>query len=154
MQAGQSMLEICLILPFVLLLLVGVIEIGRYAYISILVGNAARAGAAYGSLNLAHSVDTTGISTAAINDFQNNGQAAPSGFVNSSISCGCDSGGSVSAAGCSPSSNPNAGFCSAGHWVVVVSVTAAGSFNGLLRYPGIPTPLAVTGTSQMRVAQR
>ena len=46
---------------------------GRYAYISILVGNAARAGAGYGAQSLAQSVDTAGITTAVDNDFQNNG---------------------------------------------------------------------------------
>ena len=46
---------------------------GRYAYLSILVGNAARAGTAYGAQSLAQSVDATGIQTAATNDFQNNG---------------------------------------------------------------------------------
>jgi len=48
-QSGQSLMEFAIILPLLLLLLVGVIEIGRYAYASILVGNAARAGAAFGA---------------------------------------------------------------------------------------------------------
>ena len=41
-QSGQSLLEIALLLPFLLLLTIGIIEVGRYAYISVLVGNAAR----------------------------------------------------------------------------------------------------------------
>ena len=77
-QRGQSLVEVALLTPLLLSLMVGTIEMGRYAYLSILVGNAARAGAAYGSQSLALSVDGTGILTAATNDFQNNG---PSGGV-------------------------------------------------------------------------
>ena len=50
-----------LITPLLLLLLIGVIEFGRFAYLGILVGNAARAGAAYGAQSLAQSADTAGI---------------------------------------------------------------------------------------------
>lgn len=47
-----------LLTPLLLTLLIGIIELGRYAYLSILVGNAARAGAAYGAQSLAQSSDT------------------------------------------------------------------------------------------------
>src|SRR5216683_157093 len=91
-SSGQSLLEVALLTPMLLALLLGVIEMGRYAYISILVGNAARAGAAYGAQNLVLSIDTSGIQTAANNDFQNNGQDTSTLMVNSSTSCGCDTG--------------------------------------------------------------
>src|ERR1700758_3144538 len=89
-RSGQSIVEVALMLPFLLLLLLGVIEVGRFLYIGILVGNAACAGAAYGTQSLVKSVDTTGISTAAKNDFQNNGQGVGTLTVTSSVSCGCD----------------------------------------------------------------
>src|SRR5260370_33937956 len=73
-QSGQAMLELALVTPLVLALAIGVIELGRYAYIGILVGNAARAGADYGAQSLPQSADTTGIKTAPDNDFQRNGQ--------------------------------------------------------------------------------
>jgi Flp pilus assembly protein TadG len=59
-QRGQSLIEVALLTPLLLSLMVGTIEMGRYAYLSILVGNAARAGAAYGSQSLALSVDASG----------------------------------------------------------------------------------------------
>jgi hypothetical protein len=34
-----------------------------------------------------------------------------------------------------------------------VNVTASGSFNPLFTYPGIPSPLTVSNTSSLRVAQ-
>ena len=158
-QRGQSLVEVALLTPLLLSLMVGTIEMGRYAYLSILVGNAARAGAAYGSQSLALSVDGTGILTAATNDFQNNGPsggvlAVSGGFPGNSnpyVSCGCDSGGTITAATCSPSVNPNAGICATGHWVVMVSVKASAKFNSLFKYPGIPASLTITETATMRV---
>jgi len=147
-QSGQSMLEVALILPFILLLLLGVIEMGRYAYIGILIGNAARAGAAYGSQSLAQSVDTIGITTAADNDFKNNGQNVAGLTVTSGVACGCDSAGTVAAAACV---GTGAGTCAAGHWAVTLTVTASGTFNSLFNYPGIPTSVTISRSSAMRV---
>lgn len=153
-HSGQTLLEVALLLPILLLLLLGVVEIGRYAYISILVSNAARAGAAYGSEGLLESVDTGNIQTAADNDFQNNGQLVSNLTVNSTTSCGCDSGGTITGAGCTSAVNPTAGTCNAGHWVVMVSVTASGTFNSLFNYPGIPSSITISQTATMRVADQ
>jgi Flp pilus assembly protein TadG len=165
-QSGQSVLELALLVPFLLVLLFGVIEMGRFAYIGILVGNAARAGAAYGAQNLPQSVDTAGIQAAADNDFQNNGQTVSNLTVASSVSCGCDTGGAVTvdyntAAGCSDATSAglpaSISLCippsGGGHWVVMVSVTASGKFNSLFGFPGIPNPIAFSRTATMRVAQ-
>jgi Flp pilus assembly protein TadG len=141
-------------MPLLLALLLGVIELGRYTYIGIVVGNAARAGAAYGAEHLGNSGNTTGIQQAADNDYANNGQAANTITVTSTVTCGCDNGGTVTPdtnAACFPASPPS---CSSGqHWVVTVSVTASGTFSSLFNYPGIPSPITVTRTSTMRVAQ-
>src|SRR5713226_7345297 len=153
-QSGQAMLELALVTPLLLALVVGVIELGRYSYIGILVGNAARAGADYGAQSLPQSADTTGIQTAADNDFQSNGQQVSNLTVTSSTSCGCDSAGTITAAGCTTAVNPSAGTCAAGHWVVTVSVTASGTFNSIFNYPGIPKSIAVSRTSTMRVANQ
>jgi len=150
-QTGQSILEVALMLPFLLLLLIGVIELGRYAYIGILVGNAARAGAAYGSQSNVQSVNSVGIQNAAVNDFQSNGQPGGSLTVTSAVSCGCDSSGTVTSAGCTAATNPTAGTCAAGHWVVIVSVTASGTFNSLFNYPGIPSSLSISRVASLRV---
>jgi Flp pilus assembly protein TadG len=151
--SGQSLLEVALLTPVLLALLLGAIEIGRYAYISILVGNAARAGAAYGAQNLVLSVDQAGIQTAADKDFQNNGQSAGSLMVSSAVSCGCDSNGTITEAVCFTHDNSTAGTCASGHWVVMVSVTASGNFAPIFNYPGIPNPLMVSNTATLRVAQ-
>jgi Flp pilus assembly protein TadG len=146
-QSGQSLLELAFLVPLLLLLALGVIEVGRYAYIAILVGNAAHAGVIYGAQSLPQSNDPL-IVTAAQNDFQSNGQPASSLTVTYFTACGCDSAGTVAAAtACSPPS------CGSGHWVVLLSVTAAGKFSALFSYPGIPPSITVSRTSTMRVAQ-
>src|SRR5260370_23196070 len=94
-QSGQSLLEVALLLPLLVLLLMGTVDLGRYAYIGILVWNAAEAGALYGAQGLPFSTLTNGIKTAAVNDYQNNGQNASNLTVSSSTSCGCDSGGTI-----------------------------------------------------------
>ena len=164
-ESGQSIFELALLTPFLLALLVGAIELGRYAYISILVGNAARAGAAYGAQGLAQSADTTGIQAAADSDFQNNGQKVSNLIVNggfagpSYTACGCDSSGTISpdpptAAYCSSTTNPTAGSCpSGGHWVVMVSVEAKGTFNSLFSYLPSLKSINLDKTCTMRVNQ-
>src|SRR5712671_2785462 len=83
-QSGQSLVELALLTPLLLLLLIGTVEMGRYAYIDILVANAARAGAAFGAESLPQSNDPNGIKKAADNDFQNNGITTSSLTVTSS----------------------------------------------------------------------
>lgn len=161
-QSGQALVELALVLPLLLVLALGVIEIGRFAYISILVGNAARAGSAYGSRGLVQSADTTRIANAAKYDFAGatSGTTNTNGLDQSTLSvssvntCGCDSNGTVSpddTSSCNPSGVPPT--CTVGHWVVTIHVTTSGSFNALFNYPGIPASLAVSRTSSMRVAQ-
>ena len=154
-ESGQSLAEVALVTPLLALILIGVIEFGRYAQTAILVGNAARTGAAYGAQSLGQSADTTGIKTAADNDFQNNGQNVSLLTVNSSFSCGCDSGGAVVPEVCNGAgSGSGLGVCAAGsHWVVMVAVQATGTFNSLFKFPGIPASIKVDRTCTMRVNQ-
>jgi Flp pilus assembly protein TadG len=124
------------------LLAVGIIEIGRYAYYSILVANAAREGAQFGAQNLATAADTRGIRTAAENDGQNLSELV----VTVSRECGCTGsslGGACPATGCA---YPNPAL-------VYVKVTVSGKFNSLFHYPGIPTSITCESTELMRVAQ-
>jgi Flp pilus assembly protein TadG len=157
-QSGQALVELALALPILLLLALGVIELGRYAYISILVGNAAHAGAVYGSQGT-WATDPTAIKNAAYYDFagtvpgaadagttRKNGLLVSDLTVTSSVSCGCDTAGTTSNVACD--STPS---CATGHWVAVVTVTASGSYNSLFSYPGIPSPLTIQRTSSMRI---
>jgi Flp pilus assembly protein TadG len=123
-------------------LLMGIIEFGRFAYYSILVGNAAREGAQYGSQNLVTAADTTGISNAATED----GQSLSGLNITVAQKCGC-TGASLS------STCPATGCTSPAHPLVYVQVTASATVHSLFNYPGIPSSMALTSTNTMRVAQ-
>lgn len=163
-QKGQALLEMALITPLLLALALGVIELGRYAYFAILVGNAAHAGAAYGAQGVQYaqagprvscSAAGTGIQQAACKDFEGNGQDPGDLSIGSSLTCGCNSGGSLIPYGCSAASgNPNAGTCTVGrHWIVMVSVEARGTFQSLFNYPGMSS-ITIDRVAMMRVAQQ
>jgi Flp pilus assembly protein TadG len=140
-----------LLLPFLVIMVLGVIELGRFAYTGILVTSAARAGAAYASQGISQSTDNGGIQAAADSDYTNNGGDAGTLAVSSSPTCGCDSGGSFTSEVCR---GTGAGTCSPGHWVISVSVTASGTYTPLFNYPGIMTSsVPITRTATMRVAQ-
>jgi len=157
LQSGQALVEMAIVLPFLLLLALGVIELGRYAYIGILVGNAARAGAAYGAQSLGQASQNGPITTAADNDYKNNGQIVSTLNVSSTFSCGCDSNGVVNPPPIGTNATcfvKDASKCTGGgHWVVILSVTASGTYQSLFNYPGIPSSIAISRISQMRVAQ-
>src|ERR1051326_5282869 len=93
-QRGQSLVEIGLMLPVVLLTMVGVIEIGRVAYASIEVAGAARAGVQYGAQSEFTAADSPGMQQAALNDVNLTGVTA-----SASYSCRCSDG---SATNCIP----------------------------------------------------
>jgi Flp pilus assembly protein TadG len=159
LQSGQALVEFAFVLPILLILALGVIEIGRYAYISILLGNAARAGAAYGAQSNGFAADTTGIQNAAYYDFaggtsssnSQNGLSQSTITVTSSFACGCDSGGTITSYTCSGTTTAGSCPVGGGHWVIVLSVTASGTYNSLFSYPGIPKSITVSNTASMRV---
>jgi hypothetical protein len=134
---GQTVLELALLLPLMLLLLVGLIEIGRFAYFDILVSNAARAGAQYGAQSLIQAADVNGIQTAA----QSDGLATMT--VTSTQHCTCVAG---TLGGC-----PAGGVCP--RPLVYVQVTASEKFDSLFNYPGLPNSMTLASTATMRVSQ-
>jgi Flp pilus assembly protein TadG len=155
-QSGQALIELAFIAPLLMTLALGVIEVGRFAYIAILIGNAAHAGAKYGAQGHQQSGDTAGIQNAAQYDFSGalddktntNGLVGSKLTVTSFTTCGCDAAGTVTTFACSV----GADVCAPGsHWVVVVSVTANGDFDALFKYPGIPTHLNISRTALMPV---
>jgi Flp pilus assembly protein TadG len=139
-EGGQSLLEFAVLAPVILLLLVGAIEIGRLAYLSILVNNAAHAGVQYGAQNLATAADNSGMQNAALNDGQNIAGLTAS----ASHYCTCADG---------SSSSCQATDCAGSHRLVYVQVNTTGQFQSLFAYPGLPASYTVSGQAVMRVAQ-
>lgn len=67
---GQSLVELALALPFLILVLVGVLDLGRLLNSYVVITNAAREGARYG---IDHPADTPGIQDAAEHEGEDSG---------------------------------------------------------------------------------
>jgi hypothetical protein len=139
-DSGSAIAELAIISPLLVLMLIGLIEVGRFAQYSIVVGNAARAGVQYGAQDLGTADDLTGMQNAAKNDGQNVGGLS----ATATRFCRCADG---SASTCQPTD------CANNHRLVFVQVDATGTFQSILHVPGIPGSQTVTSTAIMRVAQ-
>lgn len=142
-ESGSNLVELALVLPVLFPLLLGVVDFGRAYYLGIEVSQAAHTAALYGSQN---PTDTTGMINAAVAD-------APDvpNFTTSSVTAtyGCEcSNGSSPVASCA--SSP---ACGTMNVVDYVQVNTSASYSSMLPYPGIPSPLILSGSARMRAAQ-
>ena len=142
-QRGVALVEFAVAIPLLILLLLGAAELGRYAYFSIIVANAARAGAQYGSQNGTTALDSLGIQTAAQNDGTNGISALT---VSTNPSCWCWDGTTYTSTPCSLPLN-----CATGHAVEFIAVTVSGTAHSIMKYPLLPSTLPVSATTTMRV---
>lgn len=134
---GTGLLELAFLLPIFMILVAGVVDMGRYAQFSILVANAAHTGALYGSHNLVTASDTNGIQAAAVNDA---GTLSTPLVVSSQMLCGCAA---DSLSAMCPATCANA--------LTYIQVTATGTFHSVFNTLGIPT--SVSKMAQMRVSE-
>lgn len=136
-RPGGAAVELVVVFPFILLLLIGVVDYGRAFYTSVTVANAARAGADFGQRDGALTAfNTPGIVAAA----QADGNEA--GTLTLSTSRVCECGGAARA--CST-------FCSGGAAPeVYVVVTASKTLNTYFPYPGLPSSITISRTATFR----
>lgn len=135
-NAGASILETALVVPILLLLTCGAVDIGRAYCAAIEVSSASHAGALYGVQN---PTDISGMETAADND------ATDIPDLRSSAVYGCECAGSTAGI-VSCTSVPD---CLA-NYVTYVSVTSSMTFKPLIGYPGIPNSIVLSRTTRMR----
>ena len=122
-ESGQTLVEVGILGPVMILILFGVVQFGLVAYYSIEVSNAAKAGAQYGMQNGYTAQDSAGIQAAAL-------AAAPdiSGMtVTSSRSCICSDG---SASTCT------LGDCPTSQVEPIVTVNTQASVTPPIKIPG------------------
>jgi Flp pilus assembly protein TadG len=141
-DSGASLVEFAILLPVMVFLLMGVIEIGRYTYYAILAANAARAGAQYGSQNTTTADDIAGMKSAATADEGSVPQFSPSPSPLCSVS------------GAAPTTCSFSGSGPPTNTVYYVQVVVTGTFTTLFHYPGIPTNVPITGSATMRVVNQ
>ena len=140
-QRGVALVEIAIIIPFLLLLAIGAIELGRYANYANLAANAAHAGVQYGAQSLASASDTAGMQNAAKIDW-----GTATGFTaTASHFCKCSDG---TASTCLYTDCPLPL-----HRILWVQVVVTGSLNSILAYPALPRTFAISKTAIMRVDQ-
>ena len=139
-EQGDSLVEIAMLLPFLGLLLLGVIDFGRAYYLGIEVASAAEAGALYGSQN---PTDTAGMQSAAITDAPD----VPGMTATATIGCEC-SDGSSSQSPC-PATPPTCAV----NLVNYVQVTTTAIYTPMFRswvIPGLPSSITLHGSAKMR----
>ncbi len=141
-EDGSSLLELALVLPFLLLLLLGVVDFSRGYYLGLEVSAAAHAAALYGSQ---HDTDITGMQNAALADASDVPNFTSSS-VTASYGCECSDGSSASAS-CSvvPTCATNV--------VDYVQVATSATYNVLFPWPGVPASLTLSGNARMRAAK-
>lgn len=162
---GSAFVELALVLPLLILIVIGSVELGRIAYFAIEVSDAARAGVAYGAQNP---------TTADPSQFQNIINAAkasaaevPTLIATPNDACVCEtitsSTGAVTTATlpqpCAGSGSMSSSLCAndvTGSTRIVVNyiqVSTTATVSTMFHYPGIPTSFNLSGFAQMRVGQ-
>jgi Flp pilus assembly protein TadG len=156
LSKGQAFVELALVLPVFTLLLVGIAEVGRLAYASIEVNNAARAGVSYAAQTSTTAGDnqtTGGIVLAAKQDagdiFSGNLTVTPT------YSCSCEgpTGTITSFASCDKSVTNLTSCPSTSRIVEFVQVNTSAPVGTLFHFPGIPSTVTLRGQATMRVQQ-
>jgi Flp pilus assembly protein TadG len=120
--SGQAVLEVALVAPFLLALMIGIIDLGRASQFDTQLAAAARAGVQYGAQNLVTADDVTGMENAAKND------AAGLTGISAVASNYCQCAGSASVVTCSATG------CSSTHRLLYVTVTASATFHPVFKW--------------------
>jgi Flp pilus assembly protein TadG len=139
-ERGQSLLEVAIFAPFMILLMLGIIDIARYSFAAATLANSARTGAEYGSQNFATALDYTGMQAAATDD----ASYIPGLAVTASSMCVCSDG---SSSQCLPTD------CSSSHRLTYVTVTSSATIKTIITYPGITPSIAMQRIVKMEVSQ-
>jgi|SRR5581483_9485135 len=156
---GGSLIEFALIAPLLLLLLLGIVDIGRYMAYSVTVGNAVRAGAQIGASDGAAGAYATPFPGYANSNVD---------YAASQAACN-DAGIPCVAAGGTPSQNelavtstqfctysggsPNTSCPSGTNRAMFIQVKATGTFTPLVHYPLLPATAPISATAIVQVGQ-
>jgi Flp pilus assembly protein TadG len=145
---GQTLVEVALTTPVLILMFLGAAEFARVAFASIEVANAARAGVAYGAQNVSTAADSVGIQTAATLDA---GDMAATLTATSTASGVCSSGALCTGAG---SSCLNTDCATPGdHFETILTVNTVAIFDPLIHVPGVASTFTLHGHAVQKCLQ-
>lgn len=148
-ESGDSLVEMALLLPILTMLLLGTVDLGRLAYMSIEVSNAARAGVQYGQQNSTTWSNVTAMQTAATNDATDLVGASNGNLTAvATYWCQCSDGSAVV-----PSCSPGPTSCAGTHRVNYVKVVTTATYRPWFSCPGIPSSTTLTSQAVMRAGQ-
>jgi Flp pilus assembly protein TadG len=143
---GNALIETALVVPVLLLMLVGAVDLGRAFTIAVAAQSAAHAGAVYGSLN---PTDTAGMIAAAKLDAANWAVIVPS----ATYDCRCYDGSSVQALCASqPAGCTDPSVFTTENSVYNVTVTTTATVTPLLLYPGF-TSFTINSKASLRASR-
>lgn len=138
-ERGQALTELAVSIPLLLVLMLGIIEVGTVAFASISVSDAAMAAVQYGTLKPTSAADTVGIQNAASTDAPN----LPI-TTTSSLSCICSDG---SASTCQSTDCPGANI------ETILTVDTQTTVYPVIRVPGLPNSFTLRGQAIQKVLQ-
>ncbi len=139
-ETGQALVELGLVLPLMVALLIGTVELARVAYVAIEVSNAAHAGAQYGAQSFVYATDSTGIQNAATNDAANISLASTTPTLTYTCSDGS-----------TPSGTPLSCTSSTAQVQGVLTVVTTTNFNPFFHLAGLGTTFTLKGRAQRMV---
>ncbi len=139
-ESGQSLVELAIAVPLLLLIVLGVVEFGQVAYTSIELSRAAMAGAQYGAQSGFTAADSTGIQGAASASAPNLAGIT----VTSSVSCVCSDGTSST---CQLTDCPNS------HIEETVNVMTQYSLQPIISLPNFAGAFTLSGSASQRCGQ-
>jgi Flp pilus assembly protein TadG len=142
-DGGQAFVELAFVLPIFFILAIGAAELGRLAYASIEVSNAARAAVAYGAQNHSTASDNAGIQAAALQD----GPNVTSLQAVATQVCTCSNGTVITCA------NAGTTCVSPARIIESVQVNTSAVVDTLIHLPALPNTFTLRGQATMRVEQ-
>jgi Flp pilus assembly protein TadG len=150
-ERGQALIETALSSLFLMLLLLGAVELGMVAYAAIEVANSAKAAAQYAAMNggawTKTGLDTVGMLAAAQADAGN--LVSNISFTTPPTSVCVCSGAGVADCGTSPPTG-----CTPSHLLVTITVQTQAIYTPLIRVPGLGiTSITLRGAAQQEVLQ-
>jgi Flp pilus assembly protein TadG len=143
-ERGANLVELSVIMTALLLMVLGVIDLGRALYIKIEVANAVRAGALYGSQSPSTATDTAGITYAVQNESADLGTALRAPTIGNY--CQCVGGGTVTCG--------SSGGCGAAPQIEWLTVSSSFVYTPWFKIPyfGLPTSYLISGSATLPVA--
>jgi hypothetical protein len=142
---GASLIELALVIPMLLLLVFGALDLGRGYYVYLELVNAAHAGAEYGSL---HPSDTANIIKAATRPNEPPNVTFPAPIV--TYGCECSDVGTTYSLNCAAPPTCTASGTRGSNKVYRVQVNTSAVYKTFMPWSGIPSTFTLYGSATIR----